>query len=76
MILPGLVVNFYGCSETDLPDATTRKNAREYRILGDSGTFRIEVRPIRGQWRPLAETVTSRKECEEIISRDFAAGES
>jgi hypothetical protein len=69
MILLCWAVIFYSCSETDFSDANAKMTTREYRIIGDTGTFRIEVRKMRGEWQLLAEGVKSRKECDEIIKK-------
>jgi hypothetical protein len=76
MLLFCAVMVFYGCSDDGADFFGTDGNVpkKEYRIVGDSGTFRVEVRKSQKNWQLLGEGLKSRESCNEIIDQDFTNG--
>jgi len=76
MLLLCLVVFFYGCSDDEGNFFGTggKMPRKEYRIVGDSGIYRVEVREPLENWQLLGEGLKSRKSCNEIIDQDFSNG--
>lgn len=74
MLLFCSVVFFHGCSndEGDFFGTGGKMPRKEYRIFGDSGIYRVEVRESPENWRLLGEGLRSRKSCNEIIDQDFS----
>ena len=70
------VLIFYGCfnDEGGFFGTGGKMPRKEYRIVGDSGVYRVEVRKKPENWRLLAEGLKSRKSCKEIIGQDFTNG--
>lgn len=73
MLLFCPAVIFCSCSndEADFFGTNRKTPVKEYRIVGKSGTFRVEVRIAQKNWQLLAEGLKSRKSCDEIIDQDF-----
>ena len=76
MLLFCPVLIFCGCSNNEGGFFGTggKIPRKEYRIIGDSGVYRVEVRKSPENWRLLGGGLKSRKSCKEIIGQDFSNG--
>lgn len=63
-----------GCSDSggEGSGAGGGRPLKQYRIIGDSGIFRVEVQKGSDPWRTLAVKLSSRKECREVIEQNFS----
>ncbi len=65
------ILLIYFTSESDQREEDAKIARKEYMIVGNSGIFKVEVREGGSNWQLLAEGLKNRKECDEIIDRDF-----